>query len=252
MGKSLSQIDNVQLKLEKPMKLNSENMEYKKLMVLIGPNGSGKSLILKLTWVISYIMHLDINAKKLGYTAFNAKTTAQWVFDNSFDNNDFTGEIVFNFKNSSIELGSTFKIILNEGKVEELEILLEEDVTEAGMPRFMSTNIRLFSNMKIYFKMRKAEGNVFNDDFLGKALEYYKLYDILMMELLIARHSSLNMEEVNKHLKNYDFKEEYKEFTFDENACDFYLLDINDNKRYMSTYSNGEQSLVNMMIMNLV
>lgn len=249
MDKQLGQVDQITINITKPMTMSHMDLKYNKLMLLIGNNGSGKSLILKLTWVLSYIVHLDFNAIQMRVLGFNTKTIAQWVFDNSFDDNNFTGEIIMVFRDSPIELGSSIRITLNEGKVEDLEILFESDLTTVSMPRFMSTNIRLFSNMKIYFKMRKAEGNTFNDDFMQKALDYYKLYDILMMELMIAKHTELSIEKLNEFLKRYDFKEEYKEFGFDQNAADFYLINSKDEKKYMSTYSNGEQSLVNMTIM---
>jgi len=233
--------------LGSPMKI-----EMKNLSLFVGQNGSGKTIVLIQTWIINYITATYIASPQ----SLSALTQGlQFIMDHSFDINDFTGKIRGEFDELDVEF------TLDKGKVDNLLFTCKgcdiKDLESPGMPVYMSTNTRLFSDVIKYLKMKKLMGladiKTFNDSDLKKLCEVYKIYDIMFIERMMARIGDpffkiLDMaQEKLKEMTGKDIKHVF----YDDKTCEIHVTEVKNgiSENYLITkLSNGEQALINMHI----
>lgn len=249
MANQLGNLKNMKIEIDSPMELNFD-LDYNSLVILIGKNGSGKSLILRLTWVLQYIAQNYLYSVKFGKN-IPIIDFAQTVFDQSFENQNFNGEISVIFDNED-----SLSIFVNKGKITNVLEIFDKETEPSGLPIYMSTNTRLYSDMNKYLILRKLHGvtgvlSPQNEAGMMELLKSYRLYDLLFIEGLIT--DLLNMPNIlSKSLKvrlknEFEIKEPIVSIGIDLNTPEFYYVDDKGERKSMSTLSNGEQALINMM-----
>lgn len=209
--------ENIHLNITEPIKFEKMDLEYRKINLLTGMNSTGKSLILKLTWAVS----LHVNNYLLAGTKsipFNELIDAQFILDSTFTNQDFNGQIKVDFKNIACELD------IEKGKV--ISSIMFSKITNlvpSTNPIYMSTNMRLYSQINGYLKIKDLLGikYLLFDSIklpslatvpvdLDNLLKHYRLYDILLVERLLycLQQGMFPRVKLNEQLKNFDFKDE--------------------------------------------
>lgn len=238
-SKSLGHIKNLAINIDAPLKMEIPSMDFQSMVIMIGQNGSGKSLVLKLNWALATIISTVINAKGMGIP-MDTTMIAQHVMDNTFVDQDFNGEIIANFENGIIEL------VIEKGKVVRAGCENHPLVKNAPTPIFMSTDMRTFDQIKTYLKMQKM---LESDE---KMLEMYRLYDIVYVKILEQKlKGGWNCTDAfKKSITGFDGMEKYTYDSFYIEDDDVKLLDENGEVRSLTTFSKGEQSLINMILAN--
>ena len=238
MEKPIGNIRSMTFKLEDPP-LNIDEMELREIMILVGSNGSGKSLVLKFNWALAMITHSTIGARKMG-APITVNETAQFVLDNTFVDQNFTGKVECFFENG------TTSVELKDGKVTSAGVDLDPGVNSCPTPIFMSTDLRTFEQIKQFLKMEKMAGGD-----KEKMLESYRLYDITYIESLKMKLSGgLTLPSAFRDImKNYELdKYDFREFFIEDETVKF--KNGEGKARDLATLSKGEQSLVNMFLVN--
>ena len=241
MSKTIGNLKKITVDMTVPMKFKGE-LEHKSFSLYVGPNGSGKTLILKFTWVLSHITSAAVLQPK---NLASVKIYAQYVFDKSFDEQNFTG--VFN---TLFERGE-LDITLVDGKVTELELRIEDTVTEPTPPILMSKDMRTFDQIAIYLKVRKKIGILGkpNQYQFEELLDFYKLYDVCYVEAILIKFK--NKVKVSKEYKesiNGFFELKIDEIFYDKATNAFkYTTDEGEEKNFTSL-SAGEQAVCNMFL----
>lgn len=240
------------------------DIEFNMLSLFVGKNGTGKSVILKLTWIVSTILNNIIAANKHKLPITDFKPLSQFYFDKSFDKQDITGDIHFEYT-----CGSTILIKLDKGKVIDIIPTYNVDLEPGGQPQFMSTNIRLFDGIVNYMKLKKMLGitnsmDKFTDIELNKLCDMYKIYDIIYMEMLFKKidsgivnliepkvgNTETNLSKTLKNFEGFNKDVDIEDVIMDYNTPDILYKDKSGTKS-VTTLGNGEQALLNMFLGNL-
>ena len=232
--KHLGHIKSLDLNIDAPLKMKT-NIEMNSLNILVGVNGSGKSLILKLNWILGTIGASAIQLR--GSDPKMLVEVAQFTFDKSFTEQNFNGNITCQFEEGQMML------ILDKGKITSLIPLIPSDVTNGSTPIFMSTTMRLFTQISQYLKLSKL---LINDE---KILEHYMLYDLIYIKHLqhiIGTHYTAP-QKLKDFLASFDLaKLEIESFQMnDENV---YYTNTKGDQINLASLSNGEQALINMCV----
>jgi len=265
MSKTLGHVKHMKISNTGPGMLEqfkNLDMDFNSLIILVGHNGSGKSLILKLTWALSTILNNIIISDVHKIPVRDDIKMAKFILDNTFTNQDITGDIHFEF-----ECGSTLLIKMLKGDIIDCISTYNSNLQPTGQPQFMSTNIRLFTNIVAYLKFKKALGisndmSKFTEDELKKLCDMYRIYDIIYMELLfrkidsgIISQPSLKLGELpklNEMINKFDgFNLEIADITMDYANSDIMYKDASNNVKSLTSLGNGHQSIINMFLGNL-
>lgn len=236
-GEDLGHIKNVQCDITSPMTAKWD-IALRELNILTGLNGSGKSLILKLNWVFGTIASTLVLNKEAMLTS-EIEQMAQFVLDKTFDSQDFHGTIGATFEKASI------KIVLDKGQVTSLEYVTDCLIDKASPPVFMSTTLRTFSQIDQYLKVEAMVKT------MEGMLELYKLYDVAFIARMKQRlEGGLKVsEEVKDTLKNnFDLKIDLETIGIENNSVVY--TDSKGKISNLAMLSNGEQSLINMVLAN--
>lgn len=251
-SKQLGHISNIKIDTDSPLKANYD-CSFNHLTLVCGLNGSGKSLMLKINWVINFIVQSYLLAKEQGIVNYDLLKSAQESFDKTFDNQDFNGSIEAQF-----DKGNDIIIEINKGNLTKCDILLQPDISYSGMPMFMSTETRTYNDIVKYFKLRKAIG-ISGAITASQSKEFedlcssYKLYDILFLEKLytsLSKSPLIFNRQLLDALKKYDLRFNIVSIGFDEKKCELYYMDDKGVAKSLTTLSKGEQSLINMLTAN--
>jgi hypothetical protein len=231
--------------------LKFEDIEFNKLSLFVGANGTGKSFIMILVWICNYIANIFLLT---GKSMEDYEKVLQFLFDKSFDNQDFTGKVKAVFENLLVEFE------MDNGKVKNLTINYPDKtvlVEPMGVPIYMSTKTRLFSDVEQYFKFKKmmkiGDLTTLDEETTKNLTGMYKIYDIVFMERMKIRISDPNFKINPEALKSFKetVNKEITNITYDSNTCEFTVHEIKDSKpiSYRATsMSAGEQSWINMFI----
>lgn len=228
------------------------DIEMSNLALFTGTNGSGKTIVLIQTWIVNYIISTYIAAPQ---SLSALEQGLQFILDHSFDENNFTGKVRGEYDELDVEFE------LDNGKVSNLLFICKgcdiKDLDHPGMPVYMSTNTRLFTDIIKYLKMKKLMGlgdlTTFNDADLKKLCEVYKIYDIMFIERMMGRIKNpfFKISEGSKNsLKEMTGKDIVHVF-YDEKNCEISVTESKNGvpEHYSITkLSNGEQALINMHI----
>ena len=228
------------------------DIDFNKINIYVGQNGTGKTVLLKLAWFGTYIT----SNKILEERGFLPQNSIQEDFVNHtiskvFEEVDFNGKMVFNFENNL-----TTTLIFEKGICIDItysNLTKENKVTNI---LFMSKELRLFTELVRYLKLRKRVNGterIMSPDAFEEILNDYKIYDALAVEHLLQNLPLEFSEEVSKVLvENYDFKKNPTRLEVDLETCSF-LLEYSDNTtENVLKLGAGHQSILNMFAMNSI
>ena len=228
------------------------DIDFNKINIYVGQNGTGKTVLLKLAWFGTYIT----SNKILEERGFLPQNSIQEDFVNHtiskvFEDVDFNGKMVFNFENNL-----TTTLIFEKGICIDItysNLTKENKVTNI---LFMSKELRLFTELVRYLKLRKRVNGterIMSPDAFEEILNDYKIYDALAVEHLLQNLPLEFSEEVSKVLvENYDFKKNPTRLEVDLETCNF-LLEYSDNTtENVLKLGAGHQSILNMFAMNSI
>lgn len=246
------QIKKINFNITEPFQATDQSLDITgSLSVMVGQNGTGKTFILILTYILTTIC-----AAVVYRTPYEIlKQLAQFTFDHCFDDQNIDGTVGCEFTS-----GADISVILEKGKVVDVSYNGFENINTATPAVFMSSGMRLFSSIKQYLKLRKmfiqhATNEPTQEEIVQHMLVEgeYKLYDVTYIEKLIHKCPIVIPDNIHRVFKeDYDFKEDIKEFDVDLDKCDFYIIEGNEfaSTKYASTYGNGHQAVLNMMVGN--
>lgn len=249
---NVGMIDTLTVNIDKPMKMDTAVIQNKKINIMVGANATGKTLILKMHWAIGTIMGMAVAIEKAGMfpmpkRAMKANTAkngtppdleemAQFVFDNTFTDQDFNGTLITEYERGKIE------IQLKDGKVAYVGTVIDGGVDSVTPVVFMSSELRLFNSMN---KLIRLQAKFENAD---EVLEFYRLYDIYYVEMMKAKvgEGIKIPKEVKEALKDMDVKPDIDTIKLNESG--FYYVDSKGVEGNLEAMSNGEQAVVNMFL----
>ena len=246
-GKSMGNIDRITCNITKPVNMEALDVSFNQLTVLVGQNGSGKSLAMIIVYCLGYISSAIVINKTLFKSVLIE--LSQFVFDHCFNDQNFDG-VISGYFASGTHISITFK----DGKVIDFDHYVPDDVTIPTPVVYMSSNLRTFNSVKSYLTVRKVIADAKNtagELLTLEMLKTYKLYDVTYMEKFIASCPILVKPDIAETLKrDYDFKDTLLEIKLDVDKSDFYYTcrEKPDERKYLTTLSNGEQALLNMII----
>lgn len=228
------------------------DIDFNKLNIYVGQNGTGKTVLLKLAWFGTYIT----SNKILEERGFLPQNSIQEDFVNHtiskvFEEVDFNGKMVFNFENNL-----TTTVIFEKGICIDItfsNLTKENKVTNI---LFMSKELRLFTELVRYLKLRKRVNGterIMSPAAFEEILNDYKIYDALTVEHLLQNLPLEFSEMISKVLvENYDFKKNPTRLEVNLETCSF-LLEYSDNTiENVLKLSTGHQSILNMFAMNSI
>lgn len=239
-------IEKMNIELTGSVNMNFNDMEFKELMILVGTNGSGKSLILKFNFLLGFIGNAYFLGKNMGYPQ-SAIDLAKFAVKHTFKKPDFDG-----FIEGLYSSGISIRILLKNGEVDGCfigELNPNTIVEDFPAVKFLSAGMRTFDDIEGYLKLRKricpACTPQLTEQQTLDMLEDYRLYDLLYLESLINKESiPLN----SKVFENYGFRDDQipTSMRVSLEECDFIASVSEGKEKYLTTYSKGEQSLINM------
>lgn len=228
------------------------DIDINKINIYVGQNGTGKTILLKLAWFGTYIT----SNKILEERGFLPQNSIQEDFVNHtiskvFDEVDFNGKMVFTFENNL-----TTTLIFEKGICIDItfsNLTKENRVTNI---LFMSKELRLFTELVRYLKLRKRVNGterIMSPDAFEEILNDYKIYDALVVEQLLQNLPLEFSEEVSKTLVDvYNFKSSPTKLLIDLETCSF-LLEYSDNTiENVLKLGAGHQSILNIFTMNSI
>ena len=225
---------------------------FNKINTYVGKNGTGKTVLLKLAWFGTYIT----SNKILEERGFLPQNSIQEDFVNHtiskvFEEVDFNGKMVFNFENNL-----TTTVIFEKGICIDItysNLTKENKVTNI---LFMSKELRLFTELVRYLKLRKRVNGterIVSPTAFEEILNDYKIYDALLVEQLLQNLPLEFSEEVSEVLvKNYDFKNAPTKLEVDLETCKFLLEYSDGTVENVLKLGAGHQSILNMFTMNFI
>lgn len=228
------------------------DIDFNKINIYVGQNGTGKTVLLKLAWFGTYIT----SNKILEERGFLPQNSIQEDFVNHtiskvFEEVDFNGKMVFNFENNL-----TTTVIFEKGICIDItfsNLTKENKVTNI---LFMSKELRLFTELVRYLKLRKRVNGterIMSPAAFEEILNDYKIYDALAVEHLLQNLPLEFSEMISKVLvENYDFKKNPTRLEVNLETCSF-LLEYSDNTiENVLKLGAGHQSILNMFAMNSI
>jgi energy-coupling factor transporter ATP-binding protein EcfA2 len=231
--KELGQMTQLNVDIDQPMKLKID-LDMNALNLYLGKNGSGKSLILKMTWALATIMVFKINRTKT--TEEEMLQIAQYVWDNTFEDNNFNGLV------GALHPGGTISIGFKDGKIGSLLINVAESIVDAPSPLFLSVTMRTFDEVERFFKLQDKIG-------VDAMPEYYRLYDsVYAHKLKQAFEKGITVtKEIEDMLTKFEL-ERYDIKSFGYKNDKFIYTNSLGEEKFISALSKGEQSLLNMKL----
>lgn len=245
----IGNIKSLEVNITQPMEMNFGHIDMKNINLYVGQNGTGKSLILKISWICNLLSQYYI-VEQMGHKGIDFEKECTFLFDHTFDSNNFHGKISCEFENANLS------IELDNGKCVKESFNSTNKLHSSSPPIFMSKDMRTISDMVKYMKTRKMlgiNGNVLilNSEALKKILQLYKIYDVMFVESFLNKINGYQItKEVQDTLDNYKSKSlKLNSIYVDDVACTIKDVDSVNNKIVdLSILSGGEQSLIVMIL----
>jgi len=213
-------IKRLRTELTSPIELKID-CDINQLNVLAGQNGSGKSFVLVLSYAIHQVMN-DLLMKGNNYS---------WILSKCFKS-PVTGLIGCEFENAWIE------VKLEESRVVDIKYDLGK-VNTLTKAIYLSSNMRTFSNVDMYVKLRKTMSP-------EQLCDIYPHYDVMYVEMLLAKCPfELKLSEAQKILVEATGLEiESFVISYDNG------FKIGD--KHISSLNSGSQAILTMLIAGLL
>jgi len=245
----ITNLDTMTLDITKPLVLQDQELEFRKLSLLTGYNGAGKSFIQVSAFVLCQVGNVIVAGGK----DEELKMSAQFIIDTCFDSKEITGLLSCKFDNDAL-----LRIVMAEGKVVYVYFDGFADVKYIPSVTYMSSAMRTFNAIKSYLVARKMVMKAVNGDMnqlVGTLVEDFKLYDVMYIEGLIMKMPKVADEKVMKFLDSFELKTKVDVVSFgvDLEKSEFYLIEKKDGEEkttYLSQMSVGNQAIYNMMLAN--
>jgi hypothetical protein len=161
---------------------------------------------------------------------------AQYVFDHTFEDQNFNGLLVMEYDQGRIELE------FDNGKNTKNSVVIDDRVKLIPTPIFMSKTMRTFDQMNQYLKLSEKMSTE------DEILEFYKLYDVVYMQ-------AIKIKLAKEFLIPGLIRESFAEMQFKDVIVSLFIKDNHiyyknekGEEKNTSTLSAGEQSMLNMMI----
>ena len=233
--------ETLKINITSPVPMKYQDIEVKKLSIIIGPNGSGKTFITVLVWCFSLIAQTIVMA---GLSGSNLVLYIQYILDHAFSDQNIDGDIAMTFE-SGCSIGVTFE----KGKVISAFPHNFEGINTTMNIRYLSAAMRTFTAISHYLRLRliNKKSGLSNEQLVEKMCEAYKLYDIMYLESLILKMPILFVKDIQEAFKDFGIDPTITGIAIDEEKCDFYTISPKGN-RYLTTYGAGEQSIFNMLL----
>lgn len=248
MADKVGQFKTLTINTTEPFKLFCEDMEFKKIVVMVGENNSGKTFILINIWCLGYITNAVVMANQSipgVHKDLDRNAITQFCYDHSFSDLKMHGTVSCVFE-SRVKTSIKF----DNGKVVETKITGLTGNESPDLPIFMSSQMRTFEAISMYLKLRKMVGTTDQKTLLTEMLKNFKLYDVMYLEKVIARMPRTLTTKDLKFLKRLDMTDKYEEIGVDLEKCDFYVV-FKGERKYLTTFGSGVQALFNMWMANL-
>jgi len=240
--KNTGNVKTLALDINEPFKFKTEGIDYNQVAIFVGANGSGKSFILICTWAVATIAQMIVIANPaIGQLI----QYAQFVFDNSFKDQNINGIMSMVF-----ESGSTITITFDKGKIIDFSYSGFEDVNQPIQAKFMSANMRTFDSIGQYLALRNAYDVYGQEKMIEQLCKTYKLYDVMYLESLIIKMPCKVTSQLQEAFKKFDITETITEFGVDLVKNDFYCI-ADGKQKCLQTYGKGHQSIFNMLLANV-
>lgn len=248
----LGHIDTINAALDQPQ-MKALSLSIKSITLMCGMNGTGKSFVLAMSWFMGWVSNaIILYVQKLpqGVNIQNViKEAAQFGQDKTFDLKDIHGSVECIYQS-----GFSLKVTWDKGKIVDISWNGLTNEIQPQQMIYMSSAMRTFENISMYLKFRKQKisaQSIAPEMIVYLMAEDFKLYDVLYIEKLIAISPQAIDPSMQDHLAHFiDPKEKVemmKIFGVDLNKCEFWVGDSNE-KRFISSYSKGEQAIINMAL----
>ncbi len=235
---------NLNIIMSAPANMNFKDITVKELMVLVGTNGSGKTFALVSVYVLGFVLQTAVVMKDQPQDIL--KTLAQFAVTHCYSDLENTTGVI----SGETIYGSSISITIDKGVVTDVQIVIPKETIKPSNVVYMSSNLRLFSNISMYLKLRKANTGIrdTSEEIIAKMLKDYKLYDVMTMERLLAHMPMATTPEMLEHFEKFDLKEDITSFNVDLVQCEMYAVIGADKRKNLSSYGNGHQAMLNMII----
>lgn len=244
-------LKNIKCKVEELFGGADFDIDFNQIAIFVGKNGTGKTMVLKLAWLGTYITSNKVLAERglIPSNTINEEFVTK-VTETTFDDPIFNGSITFTFEDNVIT-----NLIYENGKCINISFTNVTEKSKVTDIVFMSSEMRLFTEIVKYLKLRKRlnGGNItLSHEIIEEMLEDYKLYDFLTIERVLALCPLTIPEEVGKTLvENYDFKDRPTEFIVDLANTKFFLKYSDGTQEDVLRLGSGHQAILNMFVVNL-
>ena len=251
---TIGSIASVTLDITSPLEMKAMNLEFNKITLMTGYNGSGKSFLLVHAYIFSEVAVLI----KAGLKDKELLDEAQFVYSKSFSEIDTTGKISCNFSADLISEKVLnvnllwIEMTLDAGKIQDLHHSGFEEVNTISRINYMSGAMRTFEAIKMYLGSKSMLNKAYNSDtekVMGDLLDIYRIYDLQHIERLIAKMPLKTDPRMKEQLSQFFTNISFDFFDVDPIKNDFYYQTVGStDKKYLTTLSKGDQSLLNMLM----
>jgi hypothetical protein len=257
----MAHLDEITIQLEGNTGFNMgvNCMNIKELNILVGTNGSGKSFVLRQTFILG-LLGLTYHNALLAGASIDMSEFANFVLPRTYVEPDFTGLVEGKFTN-----GALIEYRMDKGVVIECNVAnITKDTKPFPGIKFLSAEMRTFDDISGYLRMRKrivpSLSKQLREEEFKELCDEFKIYDVMQIEGMINACPITYSPLID--FKAYDIKNPPKEIDVDLEVCDFFILKEGDvlkdpgpgapkgSRKYLRTYSKGEQSLFNMFAAN--
>ena len=242
----ITQIKSLYVDITHPLNMKEQTIDFNALTLMTGPNGSGKTFFMIHAYALAKIAQLVVT----GLRGEQLEATSQFILNNSFSDLNTEGTLGIEFGAASLN------VVMKKGQIESINWKNLAGIENVAQVRFMSAGMRTFSDMKHYLFSRKMIAQTYNNNMEQIAMEMlkaYKFYDFEYIEQTIQKMPLKGTDKMAEYLASFDIHEKIKEFGVDLDKCEFYLIeekDGNEEKRNLTSYGAGHQSIINMVIAN--
>lgn len=213
------------------------------LTLLVGKNGTGKSFIMKLTWLVNMVSGTLSSEEGQKFSEEDIKHLITLLIRRSlFDSDTLDLELLATINDN----GEYVNFHYRNDEV----VFTDINITSKDhpMPRYLSTNTRLFSGL--------ANANKPNEDFFNDSLNIrledtiIPFYDFLFANgfssICKDEYLEIDEERVKRFKDNYEI--DITAIKYDSNKNTFLYKDSTGAEKNCNRLSNGQQSLVIMLL----